>query len=139
MSRYNSFIDVSYSGKETIMKTRTKETANLLRILASFLLFVGMVSSIALIVLGTMSTISGNKRITLGITGILFIVYGLILAFHQLLTYAILCGFSVLIENSDRSVTEHALFEISDRLRDLNVNSFSGQQRFQNDQPEQMD
>ncbi len=109
------------------MKGRTSDAAGLLRIVAGVVLLIGMIAAIVLILLGAMTIVSGNNSLAgiLRTTGVLLIVYGFIVAIWHTILYALLNGFSVIVENSDRTLMENALFEIADMQR--NYNSKDGQ------------
>ena len=99
------------------MKDRTREASSLLRFVAGAALCIGMIFAIVLIMLGVMSIISGNSTIAAAAfrtTGVLLVVYGFLVALIHLIIYALLNGFSVIVENSDRTAIEDALFEIAD-------------------------
>ena len=101
------------------MTERTKEAAGLLRVVAGIIFFIGMVIGLILIIIGVMSVVSGNNSIANGFfktTGVLLIIYGLITILWHAIAYAILNGFSVIIENSDRTELKNALYEMSDRI-----------------------
>ena len=101
------------------MKDRTKEASGLLRIVAGVVLLIGMIFAVILILIGAMTIVSGNNALAAGVfrtTGVLLLIWGFVVALTHLAIYAILNGFSVIVENSDRSEMENALFEIADRL-----------------------
>ncbi len=106
------------------MKNRAKEAASLIRIVAGILLFVGTVIAIFLILFGIMSIVSDDSTMPafLRLTGAALIGYGIIVAFTQLFLYAILNGFSVIVENSDKSGIENAILKLA-AMREPQVNN----------------
>ena len=109
------------------MKDRTREAASLLRLIAGIMLFIGMVVAFVLIMLGIASIASEDDHFAayfLRTTGVLLIIYGFAVALGHLLIYALLNGFSVMVENSDRTVIEDALFEIANQGRSIEISNY---------------
>ena len=105
------------------MKDRTKDAAGLLRVIAAVILFFGILFAVVLILIGAMTIVSGNNSLAASMfrtTGVLLLIWGFVVALVHVVVYALLNGFSVIVENSDRSTIEDALFEIADRLGDAN-------------------
>lgn len=102
------------------MKEKTRETADLIRGLAGFILLVGLIISFVSIAIGIMSFAKmANVAVVFRMTsGVTFIIIGIATAFTHLMSYAILNGFAMIVENSDRTETNEALYEISDVLKE---------------------
>ena len=104
------------------MKKRTKDAAKLIRLVAFILLYIGMISAGVLIVFGVMALATKDNSYVMALfrtTGVTAIIYGLAVVVWQLLIFALLSGFAVIVENSDRSEIENALFEIADKSKDV--------------------
>ena len=102
------------------MKDKTRETADLIRGLAGFILLVGLLISLIAIIIGIMS-FAGMANVAVVFrmkSGVTFIVIGIATTFTHLMSYAILNGFAMIVENSDRTETNEALYEISDVLKE---------------------
>jgi predicted membrane protein len=99
-------------------KQRAEETASFIRTIAGILFFIGMVLAIIIIFIATLSLFSQEStpmvRSLFKATGVALIIYGVLFILGDALIYALLCGFSVLVENSDKTAIEQALSKMAD-------------------------
>lgn len=102
------------------MKAKTRETVSLIRFIASLLFFIGITIAIGLILAGLFILASRNESYSvLFIKSFapLMIVGGVVGALWSTLIYSLLNGFAMLIENSDRTQVERALYAIANSVR----------------------
>lgn len=104
------------------MKERTKDAAGFIRMIAGIVFFVGMVVAGVLLLFGITALATKDNSYVMAMlrtSGVMTIIYGLVVVLWHLVIYALLNGFAVMVENSDRTVIENALFEIADRTKDV--------------------
>ena len=94
------------------MKPKTRETVSLLRSLARIIFFVEITIALGMVLSGIFLLVSKVKT-NLALT---LIISGIICGFWGTLVYAILNGFATLIENSDTTQVERALYAIANSV-----------------------
>lgn len=101
------------------MKTRTRETVSLLRIIAGIIFFVGITIALGMVLCGIfllISKVENSTTLILKISAPAMIIYGIICGFWHTLVYALLNGFATLIENSDTTQVVRALYAIANSV-----------------------
>ena len=106
------------------MKESTTSAASLIRGTANVILAMGIAASLLLFISGVFIMLTnqgGYFLVFLGLTPPSAIVYVIVIIFWTSVIYALLCGYAVIVENSDMTAIEDALFEIADNTNtDLN-------------------
>ena len=101
-------------------RQRAEETASLIRTIAGIIFFIGMVLAIFAIFIAVLSLFSQDSMpigsAWFNATGVALIIDGILVILGDALIYALLCGFSVLVENSDKTAIEEALSKMADLI-----------------------